>query len=46
MRENYENYFTVPRTFVQNYKNLRYEEYPCYGQMVAVKTGNPLTTII
>ena len=24
MRENYEYYFTVPRTFVQDYRNLRY----------------------
>ena len=24
MQENYENYFTVPRTFVQDYRNLRY----------------------
>ena len=24
MRENYENYFTVQRTFVQDYRNLRY----------------------
>ena len=24
MRENYECYFTVPRTFVQDFRNLRY----------------------
>ena len=24
MQENYENYFTVPRTFVQDYMNLSY----------------------
>ena len=24
MQENYEKYFTVPRTFVQDYRNLRY----------------------
>ena len=47
MRENYEYFFIVPRTFVQDYKNLRYAyEYPCYGQMTAVKIGCPLTSII
>ena len=42
MRENYKYYFTVPRTFVQDYRNLRYARISMLSVITNITNiGNP-----